>query len=108
MKLDKYGDAILPTKKEMLPKTPKLAFTLLSILQLVLVSVNLLVLVVDFLNFYLCFATAPMYVFAYVHFINGYNTNKEEFIMPKFIGIVKRISPILYVITAVPALFQLF
>jgi len=108
MKLDKYGDVIVAAEKQPLPKTPKLAFILLSLLQLLLVGVNVLVLVLDFLNFYVCFATVPMYVFSYVHFVNGFNTNKEEFIMPKFVGFVKKVSPIVYVLTAIPAIFQLF
>ena len=108
MKLDKYGDTIFTQEKEPLPKTPKIAFWLLSLLQIALVVVNILVLIVDFLNFYFCFATVPMYVFSYVHFVNGYNTNKEEFIIPKYIRLVKVLSPIFYVLTAVPAIFQLF
>lgn len=108
MKLDKYGDVIVSAEKEPLPKMPKIAFALLSVLQLALVGLNILVLVVDFINFYLCFATVPMYVFAYIHYTNGFNTNKEEFIIPKYILIVRIVSPIVYILTAIPAIFQLF
>ena len=107
MKLDKYGDKLV-TEKESLPKMPRLAFLLLTLLQCSMVVVNILVLVLDFLNFYAAFATVPMYVFSYIHFINGYNTNVDEFIIPKYIKFVRILSPIIYVATAVPAVFQLF
>lgn len=107
MKLDKYGDEILEERQK-LGKMPRIAFLLLSLLQLVLITVNILVLVLDFLNFYVCFATVPMYVFSYIHFLNGYNLNKESFILPIYVKAVKILSPILYILTAVPAIFQLF
>lgn len=108
MKLDRFGDIVTSPEKEPLPKVPKIAFALLTFLQIALVGVNILVLVVDFLNFYICFATVPMYVFAFIHFTNGYNTNKEDFIIPKYIKAVKILSPIIYISTALPAIFQLF
>ena len=107
MKLDKYGDK-LTTEKEELPKMPKIAFLLLTVVQCLMVTVNILVLTLDFLNFYAAFAIVPMYVFAYIHFANGYNTNVDEFVIPKYVGIVKKLSPPVYVATAVPAVFQLF
>lgn len=107
MKLDKYGDRII-TEKQPLPKIPKLAFALLSLVQAGMITVNILVLILEFLNFYVAFATVPLYVFSYIHFSNGYNTNFDEFIIPKYIKVVRILSPIIYIITSIPAVFQVF
>ena len=107
MAFDKYGDERIITKQK-LSKKQKKAFVFISILQILLIVVNVLILVVDFLNFYLCFATAPMYIFLYVHFSNAYDESRETMVLPAYLKLVKVISPLLYCLTAIPAIFKLF
>ena len=107
MRLDKYGDEIVTTKNELDAKSKK-AFLIVTLLQFLLITINILVLVIDSLNFYISFVTAPLYIFLFIHFINAYNQNKDIGNLPRYIKVSKILSPILYCVTAVLVIFTGF
>lgn len=106
MKLDKYGDPIVTDIPEVDRKT-KRAFLAMTLLQFLFSIINVLILVLHFPG-YLAFAVAPAYIFIFVHFLNGYSHGKDLGSLPKYLGAVRIISPILYGVTAVIVMLTAF
>ncbi len=104
MKYDKYGDPIMEAAETADPKTQK-AFLVMVLLQSLLVIFNILIMVVDTLNLYLCFITAPIYIFLYITFLKGYSNKKDDMILPAYCKIARILCPVLYVVTAILAVF---
>lgn len=99
MKYDKYGDLIAKEVPKTDAKTRK-AFLVVTFLQIVLITVNLMIIFIDSLNTYLSFVTAPLYIFLYINFLKGYGHHKDLGTLPGYLKIVKILSPIFYGITS--------
>ncbi|MBR6547962.1 MAG: hypothetical protein IKT68_00320 [Clostridia bacterium] len=104
MKYDKYGDPIIETSEKLSGKKKK-AIAIMIILQGILIAFNISVLLIEFLNLYLCFLTAPLFIFFYIAYQKGCSAIKESGKLPGYCKLVAIISPILYVATAVLAVF---
>ena len=103
MKYDKYGDPIAETAKEFTSKQ-KVLFGIVIALQILMILANVLILVVPFLNLYLCFITAPAFLLVYISYMKACAAQREgghKMAFHKVFGIV---SPVLYVISAVLAI----
>ena len=88
MKYDKYGDPIVETAKEFTSKQ-KVLFGIVIALQILMILANVLILVVPFLNLYLCFITnAPAKITD--NPIKTYSKNLPIFCTP--VSIPKKIS----------------
>lgn len=99
MKLDKYGDEIVERQQELDSKIKK-AFFVVVLLQFLMIITNITILITGILP-YVSFATAPLYIFLYIHFFNAYGQNKDIKYFPKYLKLVKFLSPILYCLTTV-------
>ena len=105
MKYDKYGDPIIETLRKPDTKT-KVAFLVMIAIQCLLVVMNVLVIVIPLLNLYLCFVTAPIYIFMYITFLKGYTNQKDAVILPGYCKVAKILSPVLYLLTTLLAMFS--
>jgi len=105
MKYDKYGDPI-PDGSEQIGTKKKKALWIMIGLQSVLIIFNILVLLIDFLNLYLCFMTAPLFIFFYIAYQKGCSAIKETSQLPAFCKVATWALPLVYVLTAVLAIFS--
>ena len=105
MKYDKYGDPIIESLAEADKKT-KNAFLIMILVQILLIVLNIVILLVPTLNFYLSFITAPIFIFLYITFIKGYSNKKDDVILPGYCKAAKILCPICYVLTMVLAVFS--
>ncbi len=105
MKYDKYGDPIVETLSKPNTKT-KAAFLVMIAIQLLLILLNVLVIVIPMLNLYLCFVTAPIYIFMYITFLKGYTNQKDAVILPSYCKVAKILSPVLYLLITLLAVFS--
>lgn len=104
MQYDKYGDPIETDTPALNRKTHK-AFLILAAVQAVLILLNLPILLIPALNLYLCFITAPFYIFVYILFQKGCGNAKDTGNLPGYCKWVAVLSPLVYILTAVLAVF---
>ena len=105
MKYDKYGDPIVEELSEAGSKT-RTAFLIMALLLFLMVALNICVLVIPTLNLYLCFITAPIFIFLYITFLKGYSNQKDNAILPGYCKLTKILSPVLYGLTMVLAILS--
>ncbi|MBR3844306.1 MAG: hypothetical protein IKM39_02235 [Clostridia bacterium] len=105
MKYDKYGDPIIETLEQPSKKI-KTAFLVMISLLFLLVILNLLILFIPFLNLYLCFVTAPIFMFIYITFLKAYSNQKDTVSLPGYCKAAKILCPVLYLFTTVLAVFS--
>ncbi len=105
MKYDKYGDPIVEANQELSGKKKK-AITIMIALQAVLIAFNISVVLIEFLNLYLCFLTAPLFIFFYIAYQKGCSAIKETGTLPGYCKIASVLCPVLYVLSAVLAIFS--
>ncbi len=105
MKYDKYGDPIVEELSEVGSKT-KTAFLIMALVQLLLVAFNIAILVIPTLNLYLCFITAPIFMFMYITFLKGYSAQKDNAVLPGYCKATKILSPVLYGLTMALAILS--
>lgn len=105
MKYDKYGDPIVEELGQANSKT-KTAFLIMTLVQFILVLFNVAILVIPTLNLYLCFITAPIFMFMYITFLKGYSSQKDNALLPGYCKLTKVLSPVLYGLTMILAILS--
>lgn len=104
MKYDKYGDPIEEKNTELNGKQ-KIAFTIFMIIQIVLILLNIVILLIPALNGYLCFITAPIYIFMVITYAKTLSIQNEAGRKMTGHKAFLIISILAYVATAVLAVF---
>lgn len=104
MQYDKYGDPVVTAPSSLPAKTRK-AFWVLLLCQVICIILNLCILFISTLNLYLCFIVAPLYLFLFITYQKGISTHRETSSVPNIFRVCSIISPVIYIITAVLAIF---
>lgn len=106
MKYDKYGDPIVEVSDKLDGKR-KTATLVMIALQAVLILANIVAMLIPG-GVYMVFLTASLYIFFFIAYLKGCTAIKETGKLPTYCKATTVISPILYVLTAVLAVFSGF
>ncbi len=105
MKTDKYGEPL--TTAASLPPAARRTMVLIVALLAVLVVLNVLVIVLPVLNLYLCFLTAPMFLFLYIALHKAVSAGREQGVrLPGALRVLPPVFAALYLLSAVAAVFS--
>ena len=80
---------------------------IVAIVLAVLVVLNVLVIVLPVLNLYLCFLTAPMFLFLYIALHKAVSAGREQGVrLPGALRVLPPVFAALYLLSAVAAVFS--
>ncbi len=106
MKYDKYGDPIIEVSDKLDGKKKRAIFIMIAI-QVVLILANIIAMLITG-GVYVIFLTASLFIFFFIAYLKGCTAIKEVGILPSYCKVTTILSPILYVTTAILAVFSGF
>ena len=103
MKYDKYGDPIIEANESLNGKQKK-AMIIMIIIQAILVVANMVAMAISG-GVYVVFLTASLYIFFFIAYQKGCTGIKETGKLPTYCKVISIVSPIVYGLTAILAIF---
>ncbi|MBR4868465.1 MAG: hypothetical protein IKU10_04855 [Clostridia bacterium] len=105
MKYDKYGDPIVEADQKLSGKQVKAVVTMI-ILQGLLIAANVIAMLMPSGGVIVVFLTAFLFLFFFIAYLKGCSGIKETSKLPTYCKVTTIVSPILYVLTAILAVFS--